>query len=285
MFQRIALSRPCDPQRAAGRCLLAEPPEPRVPERRGQLDGCLRRWLDPEGHRTGAGIAGQRRHASKATGRRSSSATRPPSSHRRWRRMYRSNCSTVAATSSVTGSRSRARARRPTPATSTWPTTPTYQWRVRAEFEGQPGPWSAVAAFKTPPAPVAGGAFTGGVGAQRSIGVQEAVGILIRVHDDLRYDLGRNSTRELAQRLALGRGGRGPLRTPALQRRRSRPELVHQERRRRPAAVRRRAGAVPDAAMPGIWSAAPAPTATSSTSTTSGGCRASRTSMPRRSAR
>jgi hypothetical protein len=71
-----------------------------------------------------------------------------------------------------------------------------YQWRVRAEFEGQPGPWSAVAAFKTAAAPVAGGAFTGGVGAQRSIGVQEAVGILIRVHDDLRYDLGRNSTRD-----------------------------------------------------------------------------------------
>ena len=54
--------RPCDPQRAAGRRLLAEPAEPGVPERRGQLDGCQRRWLDPEGHRTGAGIAGQRRH-------------------------------------------------------------------------------------------------------------------------------------------------------------------------------------------------------------------------------
>ena len=71
-----------------------------------------------------------------------------------------------------------------------------YQWRVRAEFQGEPGPWSAVAAFKTPAAPVAGGAFTGGVGPQRSIGVSEAVGILIRVHDDLRYDLGRNSSRE-----------------------------------------------------------------------------------------
>jgi len=71
-----------------------------------------------------------------------------------------------------------------------------YQWRVRAEFEGQPGPWSGVAAFKTSAAPVAGGAFTGGVGAQRSIGVSEAVGILIRVHDDLRYDLGRNSSRD-----------------------------------------------------------------------------------------
>jgi hypothetical protein len=71
-----------------------------------------------------------------------------------------------------------------------------FAWRVRAELQGEAGPWSALASFKTPLKPVAGGAFTGGVGPQRSIGVAEAVGILIRIHDELRYDLGRNSSRE-----------------------------------------------------------------------------------------
>jgi hypothetical protein len=64
-----------------------------------------------------------------------------------------------------------------------------YQWRVRAEFDGQAGPWSATAAFKTPVQPVAGGAFTGGVGAQRAIFINEALAIIIRIHDDLRVDL------------------------------------------------------------------------------------------------
>jgi hypothetical protein len=75
-----------------------------------------------------------------------------------------------------------------------------FSWRVRAELEGEPGPWSALAAFKTPLRPVAGGPFTGNVGPPRSIQIGEAVGILIRIHDELRYDLGRNSTRDSRNR-------------------------------------------------------------------------------------
>ena len=71
-----------------------------------------------------------------------------------------------------------------------------FTWRVRAEIGADAGPWSVLAAFKTPLRPVAGGAFTGGVGEQRSIFFPEAFGIITRIHNDLRIDLGRNSTRD-----------------------------------------------------------------------------------------
>lgn len=71
-----------------------------------------------------------------------------------------------------------------------------YQWRVRAEYDGQVGPWSATASFKTPLQPVAGGPVTGSVGPRRSIAVGDASAIIVRIHNDLRIDLGSRSTRE-----------------------------------------------------------------------------------------
>ena len=70
------------------------------------------------------------------------------------------------------------------------------QWRVRAELDGQFGPWSSLETFKSPLQPAAGGPVTGNVGPQRSIGFNEAFGIIINVHDTLRLDLGANSTRD-----------------------------------------------------------------------------------------
>ncbi len=71
-----------------------------------------------------------------------------------------------------------------------------YAWRVRAEFDGQAGPWSATESFKSPVRPAAGGPVTGGVGPQRSINYPEAAGIIINIHNTLRIDLGSRSTRE-----------------------------------------------------------------------------------------
>ncbi len=70
------------------------------------------------------------------------------------------------------------------------------QWRVRAEVDGQFGPWSATETFKSPVQPTAGGPVTGNVGPQRSIPFGEAVGIIINIHNTLRVNLGSSSTRE-----------------------------------------------------------------------------------------
>lgn len=70
------------------------------------------------------------------------------------------------------------------------------QWRVRAEIDGQVGPWSAIEAFKSPLQPAAGGPVTGNVGPQRSIPFGEAVGIIINIHNTLRVNLGSSSTRD-----------------------------------------------------------------------------------------
>jgi hypothetical protein len=70
------------------------------------------------------------------------------------------------------------------------------QWRVRAEVDGQFGPWSATETFKSPLQPTAGGPVTGNVGPQRSIPFGEAVGIIINIHNTLRVNLGSSSTRE-----------------------------------------------------------------------------------------
>ena len=71
-----------------------------------------------------------------------------------------------------------------------------FSWRVRAEFDGQAGPWSALESFKVFPQPSAGGPVTGGVGPQRSIQYPEAAGIIINIHNTLRIDLGSRSTRD-----------------------------------------------------------------------------------------
>jgi hypothetical protein len=70
------------------------------------------------------------------------------------------------------------------------------QWRVRAEIDGQIGPWSSIETFKSPVQPTAGGPATGNVGPQRSIPFGEAVGIIINIHNTLRVNLGSSSTRD-----------------------------------------------------------------------------------------
>ena len=71
-------------------------------------------------------------------------------------------------------------------------------WRVRAESDGQFGPWSGTGAFKTPVAPAGGGVVIvdGNVGPQRSIAFPEAFGIITGIHDTLRINLGSASTRD-----------------------------------------------------------------------------------------
>lgn len=81
------------------------------------------------------------------------------------------------------------------------PNATTYQWRVRAELDGQAGPFSAMGAFRTTDLPAVGGGTptgpsTGPVGGQRSIGFNEAFGIIVNIHDTLRWNLGGSSSRE-----------------------------------------------------------------------------------------
>ncbi len=71
-----------------------------------------------------------------------------------------------------------------------------FSWRVRAEFDGQAGPWSSLESFKIYPQPSAGGPVTGTVGSPRSIPYAEAVGIIINIHNTLRIDLGSSSSRQ-----------------------------------------------------------------------------------------
>jgi hypothetical protein len=77
-----------------------------------------------------------------------------------------------------------------------------FQWRVRAELDGSPGPYSGLASFSTPDAPASdvaapSGPSTGGsVGPNRSIGLNEAFNIIVNVHNTLRWNLGGSSSRE-----------------------------------------------------------------------------------------
>jgi hypothetical protein len=66
-----------------------------------------------------------------------------------------------------------------------------YRWRARAEFGNTPGPWSDYFTFKGPEW-VPGQPF----GPTRNIGVDEAVRIIERYHNDIGADLGSRSTRE-----------------------------------------------------------------------------------------
>ena len=72
----------------------------------------------------------------------------------------------------------------------------TYGWRVRAELEGTFTSYSALAEFITPDAPAVTTSPTapstgGSVGPNRSIVGQEALGIIIGVHNGERVNLGR----------------------------------------------------------------------------------------------
>lgn len=77
-----------------------------------------------------------------------------------------------------------------------------FQWRVRAELDGSPGPYSGLATFNTPEPPPAanaapsGPSTDGSVGPNRSIGLNEALSIIVRVHNELRFNLGSSSSRQ-----------------------------------------------------------------------------------------
>jgi hypothetical protein len=69
-----------------------------------------------------------------------------------------------------------------------------YRWRVRAEFSGEAGPWSAVWSFKTPQRVVLG---TGdNVGPPRNISFNEAYDILFAIYQAARWDLTGRSSRD-----------------------------------------------------------------------------------------
>ena len=102
-------------------------------------------------------------------------------------------------------------------------------------------------------------ALGGQVGPPRNIFFDEAVDILIAIYQAGRYRprIGR-STRESAEPLPRDRRGGHPLRPPQVEPARARLELVHQGRRPRPSAVRRRASRCASRATRGISSAASA---------------------------
>lgn len=78
-----------------------------------------------------------------------------------------------------------------------------YRWRVRAKMGTDVGPWATTADFQSPlppppPPPPTFGSGGGGTpfGPRRSIGLTEAVSIIISYHNAIRADLGSRSTRE-----------------------------------------------------------------------------------------
>jgi hypothetical protein len=78
-----------------------------------------------------------------------------------------------------------------------------YRWRVRSQKDNSFGPWASTADFVTPNAPsiggggnTGGGGGSGGVGAQRDISFGEAFGLIVKIHNDFRYNLGSGSSRE-----------------------------------------------------------------------------------------
>ncbi len=89
--------------------------------------------------------------------------------------------------------------------------------RARRAAGPTPGRGRRSAQFKTPLRPVAGGPFTGGVGPQRSIFFDEAFDIIVRIHNELRINLGPRLDARVPRRLPVRGGRRHPLRPPALQ--------------------------------------------------------------------
>lgn len=70
-----------------------------------------------------------------------------------------------------------------------------YRWRVRAEYEGQAGPWSGVWSFKTPQRVVVGSPG-GSVGPPRNISFNEAYDILFTIYQAARWDISGRSNRD-----------------------------------------------------------------------------------------
>ncbi len=78
-----------------------------------------------------------------------------------------------------------------------------YTWYARVEVAGRVGPWSPASTFVGPPArvpdaPAPGGGGGGGggpVGGNRSISPDEALSIIVNVHDSLGFNFGASSSR------------------------------------------------------------------------------------------
>ena len=70
-----------------------------------------------------------------------------------------------------------------------------YRWRVRAEYQGQAGPWSTIRTFRTAQRVTIG---TGGgpIGPPRNIFINEAQDIIIAIYAAGNFDLGSRSSRE-----------------------------------------------------------------------------------------
>ncbi|MFN2446053.1 MAG: hypothetical protein ABR606_10815, partial [Vicinamibacterales bacterium] len=71
-----------------------------------------------------------------------------------------------------------------------------FSWRVRAEVDAAFGPWSRTAAFRTPNRPTGSTPRTGGTGAPRSIELGEAIAIIQRIYNDMRWNIGSRSSRD-----------------------------------------------------------------------------------------
>lgn len=80
-------------------------------------------------------------------------------------------------------------------ATADQPYDTEFRWRVRAELDGQTGPWSPVSSFRTPQRVVTGN-VGGPVGPPRDIGINEAVDILQAIYSAGNYNIFGGSTRD-----------------------------------------------------------------------------------------
>lgn len=69
-----------------------------------------------------------------------------------------------------------------------------YRWRVRAEFQGEGGPWSSVWSFRTPSRVVLGSSDN--VGPARNIAFNEAYDILFTIYQAARWDITGRSNRD-----------------------------------------------------------------------------------------
>jgi hypothetical protein len=70
-----------------------------------------------------------------------------------------------------------------------------YRWRVRAEYQGEGGPWSPVMSFRTVERVVLGN-VGGAVGPPRNIVFNEAYDILYAIYSAARWDLSGRSSRD-----------------------------------------------------------------------------------------
>lgn len=73
-----------------------------------------------------------------------------------------------------------------------------FSWRIRATLEGEVGPWSIWATFRTPvpPPPPAPTPTVGTIGPARTISLGEAFNLIVSIHNGGRFNLGSGSSRD-----------------------------------------------------------------------------------------